>query len=76
MPTHYSHNYERFQAKITTTVNPILKKVLLPFHCVAIRQKIVFPNKKLIVFDCGKMNRMISMLKDLKKGGHKVIIFT
>ncbi len=28
------------------------------------------------MFDCGKMNKMIQLLKRLKREGHKVLIFT
>ena len=63
-------------SKINREIGQKLKIFALPFHYIDIRQKIVFPNKKLIVFDCGKMNTLIRLLKDLKKGGHKVLIFT
>ena len=38
--------------------------------------KLVFPNKKLLIYDCGKLNTMVSLIFELKSEGHKIVIFT
>jgi hypothetical protein len=38
--------------------------------------RLVFPNKKLLVYDCGKLNTMIQLVFELKSKGHKIVIFT
>ena len=35
-----------------------------------------FPDKKLIQFDAGKLQTLARLMRDLKKGGHRVLIFT
>lgn len=41
-----------------------------------IRMQMQFPDKRLLQFDCGKLQKLSILLKDLKKGGHRVLIFT
>jgi len=41
-----------------------------------IRMQMNFPDKRLLQFDCGKLQKMASMLKELKREGHRVLIFT
>jgi SNF2 family DNA or RNA helicase len=38
--------------------------------------RLCFPNKKIAVFDSGKLHIMMELLKKLKIEGHKIIIFT
>lgn len=37
---------------------------------------IAFPDKRLLQFDCGKLQRLDSLLRDLITDGHRVLIFT
>jgi hypothetical protein len=46
------------------------------FYPSYIRQRIFFPDRKLIQFDAGKLQKLATLLRDLKKGGHKCLIFT
>lgn len=71
----FSHQHEMLQKWIQSNT-----KFLKPFenelHHLAIRKALIFPNKKMFVYDCGKLNKMIQLLKELKREGHKALIFT
>merc|ERR1719233_1902085 len=45
-------------------------------HPIVIRQQMIFPDKRLIQFDCGKLQMLDSILREEKKGGHRVLLFT
>ncbi|ORX93201.1 SNF2 family N-terminal domain-domain-containing protein [Clohesyomyces aquaticus] len=47
-----------------------------PFHESRIRQSIAFPDKRLLQYDCGKLQRLAVLLRDLQAGGHRALIFT
>ncbi|KAI5781835.1 helicase swr1 [Geopyxis carbonaria] len=47
-----------------------------PFHQSRIRQSIAFPDKRLLQYDCGKLQRLDGLLRDLQAGGHRALIFT
>ncbi|KAF1944614.1 helicase swr1 [Clathrospora elynae] len=47
-----------------------------PFHSSRIRQSIAFPDKRLLQYDCGKLQRLATLLRDLQAGGHRALIFT
>ncbi|KAF2259557.1 helicase swr1 [Lojkania enalia] len=47
-----------------------------PFHEPRIRQSIAFPDKRLLQYDCGKLQRLAILLRDLQAGGHRALIFT
>ncbi|KAI9096538.1 SNF2 family N-terminal domain-containing protein [Phlyctochytrium arcticum] len=38
--------------------------------------EIAFPDKRLVQFDCGKLQTLDRLLRDLKGGGHRALIFT
>lgn len=40
------------------------------------RLSIAFPDKRLLQYDCGKLQRMGVLLRDLVSGGHRALIFT
>lgn len=40
------------------------------------RQQTQFPDRRLIQFDCGKLQTLDQLLVQLKSGGHRVLIFT
>ncbi|KAG0329373.1 swr1 complex component [Dissophora globulifera] len=46
------------------------------FHPVASRLQVQFPDKRLLQFDCGKLQKLDSLLRELKSGGHRALIFT
>ncbi|KAH0606815.1 uncharacterized protein H6S33_003649 [Morchella sextelata] len=47
-----------------------------PFHNSRIRQSIAFPDKRLLQYDCGKLQRLDGLLRELQAGGHRALIFT
>ncbi|KAI9855493.1 MAG: swr1 complex component [Vezdaea acicularis] len=46
------------------------------FHDARIRLSIAFPDKRLLQYDCGKLQRLDKLLRDLQSGGHRALIFT
>ena len=47
-----------------------------PFHEARMRLSIAFPDKRLLQYDCGKLQRLDKLLRDLQAGGHRALIFT
>jgi helicase SWR1 len=47
-----------------------------PFHEAQMRLSIAFPDKRLLQYDCGKLQRLATLLRDLQAGGHRALIFT
>lgn len=45
-------------------------------HNPAVRLQIAFPDVSLLQYDCGKLQKLAEMLRDLKADGHRVLIFT
>jgi len=41
-----------------------------------VKLQIAFPDTSLLQYDCGKLQKLYEMLRDLKAGGHRVLIFT
>ncbi|KAA8913738.1 helicase swr1 [Sphaerosporella brunnea] len=46
------------------------------FHQARIRLSIAFPDKRLLQYDCGKLQRLDALLRELQAGGHRALIFT
>jgi superfamily II DNA/RNA helicase len=46
------------------------------FHSASIRQRLFFPDRKLVQYDSGKLQTLCNLLRDLKRGDHKCLIFT
>ncbi len=47
-----------------------------PFHQAQVKLSIAMPDKHLLQFDCGKLQKLASLLLQLKAGGHRALIFT
>jgi helicase SWR1 len=45
-------------------------------HQSTVKLQIAFPDSSLLQYDCGKLQTLYTMLRDLKAGGHRVLIFT
>ncbi|CAK4680903.1 unnamed protein product [Aphanomyces euteiches] len=58
--------------KIRSAIDPIVT-ALHPIHQ---RQQLFFPDKRLIQFDCGKLQQLDRLLRDLKRGNHRCLIFS
>lgn len=51
-------------------------KVIRPIRPIIIRRTMFFPDRRLVQFDCGKLQALAVLLRKLKIEGHKVLIFT
>lgn len=47
-----------------------------PFHTARMKLSIAFPDKRLLQYDCGKLQRLDKLLRQLQTGGHRALIFT
>ena len=47
-----------------------------PYHEAQTRLSIAFPDKRLLQYDCGKLQRLDKLLRELQAGGHRALIFT
>jgi len=45
-------------------------------HVQRVRKQIFFPDRRLIQYDCGKLQELAILLGKLKSGGHRALIFT
>ncbi|KAI3403455.2 SWR1 [Candida oxycetoniae] len=52
------------------------QKITNPFHMSQVKLSIAFPDKTLLQFDCGKLQRLAVLLRDLTAEGHRALIFT
>ena len=50
--------------------------VVDPFHEARTRLAIAFPDKRLLQYDCGKLQRLDKLLRRLHAEGHRALIFT
>ncbi|KAL3659032.1 hypothetical protein V7S43_015916 [Phytophthora oleae] len=55
---------------------PVASQILTPFHNSFKRTQLFFPDKALVQFDCGKLQQLAVLLRTLKRGGHRCLIFT
>ncbi|KAF3929832.1 hypothetical protein ABW20_dc0100833 [Dactylellina cionopaga] len=67
------------------TVTPVGQKLIKlaavkrledPFHRARNRLSIAFPDKRLLQYDCGKLQKLDALLRQLQDGGHRALIFT
>lgn len=61
-----------FQYQLLTAASPLTDVYRIPY----IRQQLYFPDKRLIQYDCGKLQELALLLRILKSGGHRALIFT
>lgn len=47
-----------------------------PFHEARMRLSIAFPDKRLLQYDCGKLQKLDALLRTLQAGSHRALIFT
>ena len=50
--------------------------LIVGLHPIASRMTVQFPEVRLIQYDCGKLQTLDVLLRDLKSGQHRVLIFT
>lgn len=61
-----------FIEKCAETLLPLLT----PIRPAIVRRQVYFPDKRLIQFDCGKLQELEVLLRRLKSEGHRALIFT
>lgn len=50
--------------------------LLTPIRPAIVRRQLYFPDRRLIQFDCGKLQELAVLLRRLKSEGHRALIFT
>ncbi|XP_062381604.1 helicase SRCAP isoform X2 [Sardina pilchardus] len=71
-PPSLVHQQALFRSVLTTQVTPLLR----PLHRIQCNMRTHFPDLRLIQYDCGKLQTLHLLLRRLKTGGHRVLIFT
>lgn len=61
---------------VNTFQKSIEPSELDPFHEARMRLSIQFPDKRLLQYDCGKLQTLARLLRKLQDGGHRALIFT
>ncbi|CAM6104661.1 unnamed protein product [Calypogeia fissa] len=64
---------------VPTLTGEVLEKVstsLEPLRPVVVRRQLFFPDRRLLQFDCGKLQELAILLRRLKSEGHRALIFT
>jgi len=59
---------EKCMNKFSPTLSPIRSAI--------VRRQVYFPDRRLIQFDCGKLQELAILLRRLKSEGHRALIFT
>ncbi|XP_071911485.1 protein PHOTOPERIOD-INDEPENDENT EARLY FLOWERING 1-like isoform X3 [Coffea arabica] len=54
----------------------VLSPLLTPLRPAVVRRQVYFPDRRLIQFDCGKLQELALLLRRLKLEGHRALIFT
>jgi len=62
----------REEALVHRAVSPATDIYRVPW----VRGQLNFPDKRLLQYDCGKLQTLEKLLRKLKVGGHRVLIFT
>ncbi|KAL7629608.1 swr1 complex component [Parahypoxylon ruwenzoriense] len=72
--------FEETNLKLSAPVRyaPFMQKEapLDPWHEARMRLSIQFPDKRLLQYDCGKLQALDRLLRRLQSGGHRALIFT
>ncbi|CAH8669868.1 unnamed protein product [Dicrocoelium dendriticum] len=60
----------------TLPLSPLSWLMPVQLHRIATACRIQFPDSRLIQYDCGKLQRLDLLLRELKAGAHRALIFT
>uniref|UniRef100_A0AAQ4Q830 Snf2-related CREBBP activator protein n=1 Tax=Gasterosteus aculeatus aculeatus TaxID=481459 RepID=A0AAQ4Q830_GASAC len=71
-PPSLSHKQAVFSSQLSTQVTPLTRSL----HRIQCYMRTQFPDLRLIQYDCGKLQTLHTLLRKLKTGGHRVLIFT
>jgi len=64
------------ESKSMKTIKESIAPYFKPFKEAKARLSSFFPDKKLVQLDAGKLQTLAVLLRNLKRNGHKVLIFT
>ncbi|PIA31865.1 hypothetical protein AQUCO_04700010v1 [Aquilegia coerulea] len=64
--------HSSYKTKCTEVLAPLLS----PVRPAIVRRQVYFPDRRLIQFDCGKLQELAVLLRRLKSEGHRALIFT
>ncbi|XP_018544944.1 LOW QUALITY PROTEIN: helicase SRCAP [Lates calcarifer] len=71
-PPSLSHKQTVFSSMLSAQVAPLTRSL----HRIQCNMRTQFPDLRLIQYDCGKLQTLHTLLRKLKTGGHRVLIFT
>ncbi|CAL8283221.1 unnamed protein product [Merluccius merluccius] len=71
-PPSLSHKQAIFASALSTQLTPLTRNL----HRIQCNMRTHFPDLRLIQYDCGKLQTLHTLLRKLKTGGHRVLIFT
>ncbi|XP_028423509.1 helicase SRCAP isoform X2 [Perca flavescens] len=71
-PPSVSHKQAVFSTLLSAQVTPLTRSL----HRIQCYMRTQFPDLRLIQYDCGKLQTLHTLLRKLKTGGHRVLIFT
>ncbi|KAL0487353.1 helicase SWR1 [Acrasis kona] len=69
---HHAHLQELESIRLQNTLSPLCDLYRSRF----VRTQMHFPDKRLLQYDCGKLQVLDPLLRQLKQQGHRVLIFT
>lgn len=67
---------EAAESRLEAMLLEPIEELFRPFRNAHARLSSFFPDKKLIQFDAGKLQALAELLRELKRGGHRALIFT
>ncbi|XP_020773943.2 helicase SRCAP isoform X2 [Boleophthalmus pectinirostris] len=71
-PPSQTHKQTVFSSMLSAEVAPRIRSL----HRIQANMRTQFPDLRLIQYDCGKLQTLHTLLRELKTGGHRVLIFT
>ncbi|XP_072524231.1 uncharacterized protein srcap isoform X2 [Salminus brasiliensis] len=71
-PPSHSHQQALFSSMLSAHFSPLMHVL----HRIQCCMRTHFPDLRLIQYDCGKLQTLHLLLRKLKAGGHRVLIFT
>jgi SNF2 family DNA or RNA helicase len=69
-------NKEKWVPSIAEMLLEPVEELLRPYQNAQARLSSFFPDKRLVQFDAGKLQTLSGLLHELKRGGHRALIFT
>ncbi|KAJ4799125.1 Helicase SWR1 [Rhynchospora pubera] len=65
-----------FEPSYTEECSHALSPLLSPLRPAIVRRQVYFPDRRLVQFDCGKLQELSVLLRRLRSEGHRALIFT